>query len=542
MSFKGFMKWMGGHSNDDETKHIDPSKRYFKLVEGLEQLDPKDIEAQKELVCKAIPAWADLDKANIKVRNCSGMGGSQTYIMSCKTANPQKVVVHNKNPDMSEETVLSERRQEKVVYELAKVNATCGRLAEGESWYIEPCAGDPIVFANLPVTEIAKCSARFHKADTEWFEPTRQHQMKVHSPLKNIEKGSSMWYLTQNESFSAILSDKAIVKIINQAEPKPLSEGGKRVVTLHGDWHTGNMLTTPDGSVTAIDLEMTYVGWACQDAAYFFQQAHLNRQQCFEYAKAYLEASGLDASEKSQREFVFDVEGARVFCQLVGLTSAENGLREKNIGYGSDFCTEACTLLYEARSDSKKFDLVVDNGLYHAMFKNNSDGFKKAYEKYGEFCPFFSPESDQEALIYEGMFSLKNDITPEGVFSQEKNTPEVFKAIKIPIKCERVKGDAFYMEIVPNIPSLNLHFFDFKQDGTSISVQVVCGVKPEPPYQLFNFQINMKFKQYKDDSWCAKVYLNKYIQNSMNEMKSTLVKSIVDGYIDSFKKKYVQEF
>jgi len=94
---------------------------------------------------------------------------------------PSRVVVHNKSPDMNEAEVIGERIQERVVFELAKVNSTPGRISEGESWYIEPCAGIPLDFNNgIPVKEIAACSARLHKASNDWFEEWKPIALEKH--------------------------------------------------------------------------------------------------------------------------------------------------------------------------------------------------------------------------------------------------------------------------------------------------------------------------------------------------------------------------
>lgn len=199
---------------------------------------------------------------------------------------------------------------------------------------------------------------------------------------------------------------KDVVNAFKSYEPKPISEAGKRLVTCHGDWHTGNMLTREDGSVIAIDLEMVFVGHAHLDAAYFVTQAHLSRAQIFEYAEQYLKSSQLlDFSEKSIREFVFDIEQAKIFCMIVGLSSLEEQLKQKYKVYKGGFLTDALTLLGEAQSDKAKFDLVVDNGLYHAMFKNNSKLFAGLMEKYSKDCWYFNPDFDKEHTIYDRVFA-----------------------------------------------------------------------------------------------------------------------------------------
>jgi len=179
MAFRNFLSWFKG-TEDDDVPHIDPAKRYFTQVSGLEQVLPEDVDAQKDLCLKAVPEWAGVDRESLKVKNISGLGGSQTYMVSCKGQCPRRVVVHNKKAEMTEEEVISERIQERVVFELSKVDATPGRISEGESWYIEPCAGTPLNAKDLPVNKIADCSARLHEASIEWFEEFRASAIKNH--------------------------------------------------------------------------------------------------------------------------------------------------------------------------------------------------------------------------------------------------------------------------------------------------------------------------------------------------------------------------
>ena len=73
-------------------------------------------------------------------------------------------------------------------------------------------------------------------------------------------------------------------------------------------------------------------------------------------AKQYLKESGLNTSEKAVREYVFDIEQARVACKFFGLKDQEDDLKEKNIGYTEGFVNDAVTLLREAKTDLAKFN------------------------------------------------------------------------------------------------------------------------------------------------------------------------------------------
>ena len=141
----------------------------FEFVKGLDKVDPKDIEAQKDLALKAMHVWEGSDRSNIEVKDISGMGGSRTYMIINKGANPERVILHNKVMDMNNsESVESEMMQERIVKVLSDVKATPPRLVEGDSWYIEPCAGTQVQIRNDPskveqlnstVKQVADCLA-----------------------------------------------------------------------------------------------------------------------------------------------------------------------------------------------------------------------------------------------------------------------------------------------------------------------------------------------------------------------------------------------
>ena len=328
---------------------------------------------------------------------------------------------------------------------------------------------------------------------------------------------------------------------IKSYEPKPTSEPGKRVVTSHGDWHTGNMLTRDDGSVIAIDLEGSHVGWASYDAAYFTTLAHLNREEVMIYAKEYLRCTGFDTSEQALRAFVFDIEKAKIFLQLCGLTSLEDQLKKKNVGFTEGLVEDAIVLCHEAESDKAKFDLVVDNGLLYGMFKNNSKLFQKLWEKFSEYCWYFNPEFDQEYVVYDKIFNLKEGITPSSIYSDEMNKPEIMAAKNMPLKCERLEKEHFFVEIMPGVPTLNLHFLNFKKDGEyDFSYEIICGMKPEPPYKLCGYTVNYRFKEFKDGSWNVRLFNNHYKQYAMCEdLRPTLIKSVLDEVEKQFTEKTV---
>jgi len=293
------------------------------------------------------------------------------------------------------------------------------------------------------------------------------------------------------------------------------------------------MLTKEDGSIIAIDLELTYVAYSTIDAAYFANLAHLSRDQIKAYAKSYLEESGFDASDKAVREFVWDIEMAKITLPATGMVySVEGALMSKNIGYESEFLKDACSLYAAFRADGNQevFDLVVDHGLFNAMFLRNSPEFKAAYEKYGKYCPFFDPKFFENMTLYDKMFQMKEGFKPEDMFNVLKGMPEIVAA-KDPKEGEdfvRLNDNHWYYDKM-KVETIRSHMSNFRNEGDDYTIDVCIGVKPEIPYILTKWTCNMKFKQFKDESWACRFSFDNYQQFALAEdLRPVLVQNIVD--------------
>ena len=94
----------------------DISKRYFKVITGLDEIPQNDMEAQKSLVKKALPGWKFLPEDKIVIKNLSGMGNSRTYLLTGDGGKPSQVIIHNKSIASDDHaTIEAERRQEYIV-------------------------------------------------------------------------------------------------------------------------------------------------------------------------------------------------------------------------------------------------------------------------------------------------------------------------------------------------------------------------------------------------------------------------------------------
>mmetsp|Transcript_49713 Transcript_49713/g.142679 ORF Transcript_49713/g.142679 Transcript_49713/m.142679 type:complete len:272 (+) Transcript_49713:202-1017(+) len=72
----------------------------------------------------------------------------------------------------------------------------------------------------------------------------------------------------------------------------------QRLVTLHGDFHAGNLLVGPSGALMPIDFEFTSVGPAVLDLAYAVGFIGENSAK-HHFVEAYLAARGYDAADEA---------------------------------------------------------------------------------------------------------------------------------------------------------------------------------------------------------------------------------------------------
>jgi hypothetical protein len=198
-------------------------------------------------------------------------------------------------------------------------------LAEGQTWYIEPCAGQDFHpnEDGSDTEKVAILSAKFHKSGTEWWHDYKKEVLPNYPGLEKFPNGDTVFYSVVNRDLEMFIKNDIALGFLAANGYQPVSEAGKRVVTSHGDFHPGNMLTQEDGTLIAIDLECCYNTYACVDALYYLVQTHSSRESYRKYAEVYLRESGLDCSEASIGAFLFDIEMIKLTCPLVGLNMSE---------------------------------------------------------------------------------------------------------------------------------------------------------------------------------------------------------------------------
>ena len=140
----------------------------------------------------------------------------------------------------------------------------------------------------------------------------------------------------------------------------------------------------------------------------------------------------------------------------------------KNIGYDAEFLKDACGVyLKVVNGDKDLYNLVIEHGLFNAMFINNSPEFEAAYKKFGKYIPFFDPKFFENVTIYDKMFNLKKEMTPETFWAVMTGFPEVVKAddAEKGKAFTRVNEKHYFVDAIGGGDMTKCHFSDFKQEG-----------------------------------------------------------------------------
>ena len=125
-----------GEADKEETKADEPELTDFErcpMGRGYE--DPKIL---RKFVCGNVEQWKGLDHEKIEVVDCSGYGGSKTYKLTCKDANPDALCFHCRKGEV---IGLSDARAAAAAKMFEQFDAAPKRLAEGEDWFVDVFGG-----------------------------------------------------------------------------------------------------------------------------------------------------------------------------------------------------------------------------------------------------------------------------------------------------------------------------------------------------------------------------------------------------------------
>jgi len=475
------------------------------VVEGFDQIDKADIEGQKDIAKTAVGGWKDVPNTEISVKNVSGAGRSATYMMKApEGTNPRRLIMHNKNLSDDPAEIANEQRQERIVAEISATGATPGRLAEGQTWYIEPCAGQDFHPAEdgSDTEAVARLCATFHKSGTGWWADFKKDVEPRYPGIEKFPNGDPIFYSTVNMDLEMIISSPESLAGNLAFRVEPISEAGKRVVTSHGDFHNGNMLRTDDGGLIAIDLECCYNAYACLDACYYLVQTHASRASYRKFAEVYLAESGLDTSEKSIGEFMYDIEMCKLNCPLIGLNMNEGFLMmtsgqpdaEGNVNpYDMSLGMGIRRLMAKIPTTPEFGKDIVELGMYPAFFKWADEEYKAATVKWGKHFPYTNPEFYVQKDVCDIPFTTglsQAKISEEMQNGSSMKT--VLDATGIP-GMEFTTHDETHWEM--NMAGNRIHFFNFKTEGNTFSWSIGLGSKIWSPYLMIRADAALEFSE-----------------------------------------------
>lgn len=335
-------------------------------------------------VCEALlgvegyAAWGRLKPEDIIVRDVSGHGGSKTFMLDVQVdgLSSKTVVVHARPDDCGSFMM---RRTEAAQAALSAAGLGPLRLATGSDWWVESYVGPERKeekgkkpkgkkpkgkgAKGSPETEeeIKRREAedavkhrrkgallrRVHEVDSVWFNSFREELRGRDPRLEKTPDSSLLWlYLTRGcfgvarqadepenwFSKKSTASDKWTETTLNRYGDLTPFESRipfcNSIVTLHGDYHCGNVLKHKDERdaegpllVGVTDFEFTSAGSAILDLAYACPR---KRERADDFLRGYLEearygdAAAIEAALPVLRE---DCECAKVtmWCESFGM-------------------------------------------------------------------------------------------------------------------------------------------------------------------------------------------------------------------------------
>merc|ERR1711862_489625 len=123
-------------------KIIDTQEKYFqKCLDEYYEIENLDTKEHKiDLIVNVFEPWRNVDKTKVEQKDCSGHGGSKTYVFTANDQSVQekykKLIFHQRNLD--DKDPLTEERMcdaQKAFYDSG---VAIPRYVSGKDWYIEP--------------------------------------------------------------------------------------------------------------------------------------------------------------------------------------------------------------------------------------------------------------------------------------------------------------------------------------------------------------------------------------------------------------------
>eukprot|EP00928_Gymnodinium_smaydae_P084103 TRINITY_DN67358_c0_g1_i1.p1 TRINITY_DN67358_c0_g1~~TRINITY_DN67358_c0_g1_i1.p1 ORF type:complete len:391 (-),score=68.13 TRINITY_DN67358_c0_g1_i1:54-1226(-) len=306
-----------------------------------------------ELVKDHILTWKEVDISQIEVKEVSGLGGSKTFKVSLRETSdasgasvdtvPAAVAFHARselNNSLLEERTIEAGR----AFASAGIGPKLLAEAEDRKWCINEWAGEAIVekFAgpgcHTEATGVAAAEkltiwshaaefreraghllGRVHRVPTNWAE-----FFVASKPFLLTDRYPTLGFLGQNILHTQSLDDMPPLMLERWGAAIGTLETShalaQRTVTLHADFHGGNILImgadSAEARLCAIDFEFANVGQAEFDLGYVFvvNKALLNNSANKRaFVKGYVEAVAAASSDPQ------DVENLLVDCELASV-------------------------------------------------------------------------------------------------------------------------------------------------------------------------------------------------------------------------------
>lgn len=317
-----------------ECKREDGTVEVEKFIEWVFQsrqpgstcyVEKNDLNGIADFVASVMEEWKSVDRSSIVAEDVSAYGGVQVYkVVSSGTPSVLcfKKCHRNKNEKGSDPV---ERCLRAGAAAAAAAGISPKRYVAGENWWCEEWGGmtlneatDKGLFNQENLVDAAKLGdllARFHSIDPKWYDNINIKDDILAQVRRRIPEQEQLdnflWFVTRHPAwFPADIQDDGLRKWAQADFFLPKSTVGKRYVTIHGDFHLGNIVMAEDGAIRAIDFDFVTVHRAAFDIGYHIMHTHIWACKASRYAfvEAYLKTSGYPAEPENVADLLVDAE------------------------------------------------------------------------------------------------------------------------------------------------------------------------------------------------------------------------------------------
>ena len=117
---------------------------------------------------------------------------------------------------------------------------------------------------------VARFLAQIHAVPPGWYEPFREQLKPKHPALAAVPDGCHVWWFSARDEWMGDWSPSTMAAFAALGAPRPPRRPARRLVTVHGDYHAGNIIRATDTAareLRAIDLEFASANLAVFDIA-----------------------------------------------------------------------------------------------------------------------------------------------------------------------------------------------------------------------------------------------------------------------------------